>query len=430
VSRGVVLPEGRRTRPAAALFVARVVYAFNWYNVGAVLPLIGSTLGATTAELGLVLGLFLLGVGVFQVPAGLAAIRWDSKKVSLAGLGAMSICCMLSAFAPTWMWLALARFGAGVGAAFFFSPALSLIASYYPPGVRGPIVGLYNGGFSVGGALGLFAGASAGAAFGWPVTLGVGGAVLALLTGVAAVVLPKDSTAGLSRSLASVLATGRHVLRSRSIWALSLGLTGFWAAIYIVAQYFVKFAHDVHPEWGIGTAAALSALTVILSFPGGPVGGWIAERGWDRRWLIGLFGLAIGVLVLALPFTPLWALWPLFGVLGFVDGMVFAILYLIPAYLPESEGEGLALGVAVINSIQVMVGSGLAIAFGFIAASRGYLTAWLLTGALSLALLPLLLAVRPNRAEPRTKAGGRSFPGRKREGEKVARDGRPVQTPP
>ncbi|MCI4350493.1 MAG: MFS transporter [Thermoplasmata archaeon] len=398
----MVLPPGRRTRPAAALFVARVVYAFNWYNVGAVLPLIGSTLGATTAELGLVLGLFLLGVGVFQVPAGLAAIRWDAKRVSLAGLGTMSVCCILSAFAPTWEWLAAARFMAGVGAAFFFSPALSLIASYYPPGVRGPVVGLYNGGFSVGGAIGLFAGASAGASFGWPTTLGVGGAVLAILTGVAAIVLPPENRSGVRRSLGAVLATGRTVLRSRSIWALSLGLTGFWAAIYIVAQYFVKFAHDVHPGWGIGTAAALSALTVVVSFPGGPVGGWIAERGWDRRWLIGLFGLATGVLVLVLPFTPLWALWPLFGVLGFVDGMVFAVLYLIPAYLPESHGEGLALGVAVINSIQVMVGSGLAITFGFIAAAHGYRTAWLLTGVLALGLLPLLVGVKPNRGMRRS----------------------------
>ena len=394
----VVLPPGQRYRPATALFVARVVYAFNWYNVGAVLPLIGSSLGATTAQLGLVLGLFLLGVGLFQVPAGLAAIRWDAKRVSLAGLAAMSVCCAVSALAPTWTWLALARFGAGVGAAFFFSPALSLIASYYPPGVRGPIVGLYNGGFSVGGAIGLFAGASAGTAFGWPVALGAGGLALGLLTAIAAWVLPPESAPGARRPVSQVLATGRIVLRSRSIWALSVGLTGFWAAIYIVAQYFVQFAHDVHPEWGIGTAAGLSALTVVISFPGGPVGGWLAERGWDRRWLIGILGLAIGVLVLGLPFTPLWALWPLFAVLGFVDGMVFAILYLIPAYLPESEGEGLALGVAVINSIQVIVGGALAIGFGFVAASRGYLIAWLITGALCLALLPLLILVRPNRA--------------------------------
>jgi MFS transporter, ACDE family, multidrug resistance protein len=402
VSRAVVLPPDQRTRPAAALFVARVVYAFNWYNVGAVLPLIGTALSASTAELGLVLGLFLLGVGIFQVPAGLAAIRWDAKRVSIAGLAAMSLCCALSALAPTWTWLALARFGAGVGAAFFFSPALSLIASYYPPGVRGPIVGLYNGGFSVGGAIGLFAGAAAGSAYGWPVTLGVGGIVLGVFTGIAAWALPPESAPGSRRPVGEVLATGRAVLRSRSIWALSLGLTGFWAAIYIVAQYFVQFAHDVHPQWGIGTAAALSALTVVISFPGGPVGGWIAERGWDRRWLVGILGVATGGLVLALPFTPLWALWPLFAALGVVDGMAFAVLYLIPAYLPESEGEALALGVALINSIQVMIGGGVAIAFGFVAATHGYLVAWLLSGALCLGLLPLLVFVRPNRAQRRT----------------------------
>jgi MFS family permease len=391
------LPPGRRGLPSGVLFVVRIVYAFNWYNIGAVLPLIAVTLSASPAELGIVLGTFLIGVGIFQVPAGLAAVRWGSRRVSLAGVAVFGIAGVASAFAPSWEALAAIRFVGGVGAAFFFSPALSLIASYFPAGERGPIIGFYNGGFSVGGALGLVGGAAIGLAIGWPAALGLGGAALLATTAAAYFVLPRRDPEGSSRDSAAVYRAGRAVLTSRSIWGLSLALTGFWTAIYLVAQDYVEFAHSVHPGWGTGVAAVLTAVVVLSAFPGGPIGGWFAERGRDRRVLIGVFGAVVSTLVLLVPFATIWTIGPLFLALGFLDGVVFAILYLIPTYLPETQGEGLALGVGVVNSIQVLLGSGFVILFGVLVESVGWTGAWLYAGALSFALLPALLWVAPNR---------------------------------
>ena len=387
----------RPVRAAAALFVARVVYAFNWYNIGAVLPLIGSSLRLSTAELGVVVGAFLVGVGIFQIPAGFASLRWGARSVSLAGLTVMSLAGIASAFANGELALAGTRFLAGVGAAFFFSPALGLIASYFPPGQRGPIIGWYNGGFSIGGAVGLFGGALLGASYGWAAALGFGGVALLVTTAAAAAVLPAEPARTERRSVGELWADGRAILRSRSIWALSIALTGFWGAIYTVAQFFVKYAHDTHPEWGVGYPAALVAAVVIVAFPGGPVGGWLAELGYDRRVVIAAFGALASLMVLMIPFTPPLGLWAVFLVLGFVDGVVFAVLYLIPTYLPESGGSGLALGVGVINSIQVLLGSGLSVAFAVVAGASGYTTAWIFAGAISFATLPLLLLVVPNR---------------------------------
>ncbi len=389
------LPEGRRAGPSLALFFARVVYAFNWYNVGAVLPLIGSSLGAGTAELGIVLGAFLLGVGIFQVPAGFASVRFGARRVSLAGVAVLGVAGVASAFAPTWPILAVLRFVGGVGAAFFFSPALSLIASYFPPGRRGPVIGFYNGGFSVGGAAGLFAGAYLGLALGWGWALGVGGLALLAVTALAAGILPRRPNEGRGGTLAELWADGSAVLVSRSIWGLSLGLSGFWTAIYALNQYLVQWVAVVHPGWGIAFAAMLSGIVVLVSFPGGPVGGWLGERVRRRRRLLVLLGIAVGALVFTVPYAPLVLLVPILVVLGFMDGVIFAIIYLIPAYLPETRGEGLALGVAAVNSIQVILGSGLAIGFGFVAAAVGYTPAWWFAGALTVGLLPFLALVRP-----------------------------------
>ncbi len=391
--------------PALALFGARIVYAFNWYNVGAVLSLIGTSLHANVAQLGYVLGAFLVGVGGFQVPAGVLDLWWGSRRTALSGLLVMGAAGIASAFSTQIIDLVLLRFLAGVGAAFFFSPALSLVSSYFPPGRRGPIIGLYNGGFSLGGAAGVTIGAAVGLRFGWPFALGAGGVGLLVMVLYNWFVLPRGSAAHPDRDRPRVLPVVRRVLGSRSIWALSLALTGFWAAVYIVAQDFVLFASKVHPLWGTQTAANVATVFIVMSFPGGPLGGWLAERGWDRRWLLVTFAVGEGILVTSIPFLGLDLSAGLFGLLGLLDGIVFAVLYLIPSYLEESQGPGLALGIAVVNSIQVLLGALCAVVFGYIAAISGFTAAWIFAGVLTLALVPLVFLVTPNRAGTPLSAG-------------------------
>jgi MFS family permease len=395
------LSPGRRAAASTLLIGARVVYAYNWYNVGAVLPLLGTSFHAGSGQLGIVLGAFLFGVAIFQVPAGLASARFGPRRVSLAGIALFGAAGVASAFAPSWPVLALLRAVGGIGAAFFFAPALSLVASYYKGSQRGPLIGLYNGGFSIGGAAGLLVGAELGLQQGWPAALGYGGLALLLITLIAWLVVPTQPDGPGRERGQSTWATGLAVLRSRSIWALSISVTGFWAAVFIVAQYLVDYAQAVHPAWGIPATALLAAVVVFIAFPGGPIGGWIAERGRDRRLLIGLSAAAGSAVVAIVPFASFLELWPILLAAGFFDGVTFAILYLIPTYLPETRGQGLALGVGVVNSLQVMLGSLIAVAFGFLAASEGYTVAWLFAGAISVALLPALYFVAPNRAPPR-----------------------------
>jgi MFS family permease len=355
--------------------------------------------------LGLVLGAFLAGVGIFQVPAGVLDLRWGSRRTALSGLVVMGVAGIASAFSTQILDLVVLRFAAGAGAAFFFSPALSLVASYFPPGQRGPIIGLYNGGFSLGGAVGVTVGAAIGLRFGWQFALGVGGVGLLVLVLYNWIVLPREDVFRPSRGRSEVFQVVSRVLRSRSIWALSLAFTGFWAAIYIVAQDFVLFAAKVHPAWGTQTAANVATVFIVLSFPGGPLGGWLAERGWDRRWVLAIFAIGAGVLVISIPFLGLYLSAALFVFLGLFDGIVFAVLYLIPSYLQESQGPGLALGIAVVNSIQVLLGGAIAIAFGYVAVLAGFTSAWIFVGVLTLVLIPLVLLVAPNRAGPPVAPG-------------------------
>jgi MFS family permease len=392
-------PSARRAA-AGMLVLARIVYAFSWYNVGAVLPLIGNHLGASTAELGIVLAAFLVGAGVFQVPAGLFAIRWGYRTTSILALAVMGTFCVASGFSPNWVVLAVLRFGAGAGAAFFFAPALGLVSSYYAVGSRGPVIGIYNAGFSIGSGAGLFAGALIGAEWGWPWALIVGGVALLAAGGAAAATLPPVPHVEPRPPWRATWSAGLPVLRSRNLWALALSLSGVWGAFYAAAQYFVQFADTVHPTWPIALAAGIPTVMIITEVFGGPIGGWLAERRADMRRIVAVWGLASAIGIVLLPFLPLAALWPLFVFLGFADGVIFVVLYLIPTYLEEGRGEHLALAIGFVNSIQLFLGSLIAVVFGVIAGAVGYEVAWIFAGVLTAAFLPLLAFLNVPRSGP------------------------------
>lgn len=392
-------PDSRDRRMAAVMLViGRIVYAFNWYNVGAVLPLLGKGLDANTGQLGVVLGAFLVGAGIFQVPAGLIALRWGYRTTSIFALLLMGSFCLASAASPDWVVLALLRFGAGAGAAFFFAPALGLVSSYYPAGSRGPVIGIYNSGFAIGAAIGLFVGALIGSIEGWPWALAYGGAALLVMGVGAALTIPPLVRQNVPTTWRATWTIGRPILASRNLWALSLGLSGMWAAFYIAAQYFVQFAHTVHPAWPIVLAAGIPTVMIVAEVFGGPIGGWFAEQRADMRRILGLWGIAgAGGLVLV-PFVPLLALWPLFVFLGFADGVLFAVLYLVPTYLPEGRGDYLALAIGFVNSVQLFFGSLFAVVFGVLVGVVGYTVGWVFAGALIVGFLPLLLLLRAPRS--------------------------------
>ena len=385
-----------RSRAVATgiLLVARVVYAYNWYDVGGVLPLLGARFGIGTVELGIVLSAFLLGAAVFQLPAGYVAMRWGARSTSITALGVMGAFALASAASPNWMVLALLRFGAGGGAAFFFAPALGLVTAYYPSGRRGFMVGAFIAGFSVGSGIGLFASAYLGPTVGWSVPIGLGGALLLGVALVSVLFLPRTPNET-KTPVRGLWGASRPVLRSPGLWGVALGGGGLWGGYYIAAQYFVNFAHVVHPSWSLALAAAAPTVMIAVEVPGGPFGGRLGERSRDMRRALVAWGIVAGILLVAVPFLSLGTELAAFAVLGFSDGVTFTLLYLIPMYLPEVIGNRVALGLALVNFVQILIGGAIALGFAFVAATTGYVGAWIFAGAATVAFLPALVLANP-----------------------------------
>ena len=69
-----------------ALVAARVIYATNWLNIGAIFKLMETTLGVGVIGLGDVTSSFYLGLGLVQIPAGVLAARVGPKRVVVSGV--------------------------------------------------------------------------------------------------------------------------------------------------------------------------------------------------------------------------------------------------------------------------------------------------------------------------------------------------------
>jgi len=382
-----------RTVAAAVLLTARIVYAYNWYDIGGVLPLVGNQFGIHTVELGIILTSFLVGAALFQLPAGYVAMRLGSRATSIFALGGMGAFSLASAFSPNWITLAALRFGAGAGAAFFFAPALGLVTSYYPSGRRGFMIGAYNAAFSVGSGVGLFASAVLGPIVGWGFPLGVGGALLLGVFVLAALLLPA-SPDEVKVPLRGLWKESRPVLRSPGVWALAIGGGGLWGGYYVAAQYFVDFAHRVHPGWSLALAAAAPTVMIAVAIAGGPLGGWFGEHSRDMRRGLVAWAAASGLLLAAVPFLSLGGELAAFAVLGFANGVTFALLYLLPTYLPEVSGSRVALGLALENFVQILLGSGVGLAFAFVSTAWGASWGWGFAGIATVVFLPALIFSR------------------------------------
>ena len=110
------------------MFLGRAIYAFNWYNVSPAYPYLQNAFPQEYGYIWMMFALFLIGAGLFQIPAGMLAARIGSRRTSIFGLFLMGASAALIYIAPGLYVIIALRFITGVAAAFFFSSGISVIS--------------------------------------------------------------------------------------------------------------------------------------------------------------------------------------------------------------------------------------------------------------------------------------------------------------
>jgi predicted MFS family arabinose efflux permease len=385
------LPRGAVLRATAVLIALRVGYAYNWFDVGPGLPAIGNEFAVGPADWGLLIAAFLVGAGVLQVPAGLLARRYGPRAVSIWGVGLLAVSGVASALAPSFAALLATRLLAGVGAALFFSPAIGLVASLYPPGQRGLPVGTFSSAFSAGAGLGILGSSLVIPELGWRGAMAVGGLTLGVLVLLSLTLVPRAAGAP-PRSAPPVSRRLPRALTYRAVWAVGLAFVGMEGATFATGQFIVPFGEAVE-GWSITLAGVVGMMFVLPSLFGGPVGGPTAERHRNHRTQFAVSTL-VGAAVLALiPFAGLAGTILIGIVFSLAYGFLYAVMYVIPHFWKEVPPEEIPLAIGLFNSIQLSGGAVVSFLFGWVVSVRSYAFAWEVLAVVVVATLVAIVAL-------------------------------------
>ncbi len=400
---GPELSPASRTRATGVLIAARAGYAYNWFDIGPALPRIGAAFGVGPLDWGILIAVFLVGAGTFQVPAGFLARRYGARAVSVAGIAILAGAALGSAAAPSFGWLVAARLVAGIGAALFFSPAIGLVASLFPAGRRGVPVGGFSSAFSAGAAAGVFATALLVPIVDWRAALALGGAGLGVLAVLVALALPRSTGAPAPR----VRAEGSPIppaLRFRGVWAVGVAFVGFEGATFATGQFIVPFGEAIR-GWSAAIAGTVGLLFVLPSIVGGPIGGSVAERRPDHRTQLAVVTVGGAAALALVPYAGLGAALALGSIFSFAYGFVYAVMYVLPHFWPRVPPEEIPLAIGLFNAIQLAGGALVSFGFGWLVAARSYAFAWEVVAAIQAGTLLALVALPPTLAVGRPGGG-------------------------
>ncbi len=390
------LPRRTAHRATWVLIAVRAGYAYNWFTIGPALPAIGAEFNVGPAEWGLLIAAFLVAAGLLQVPAGVLSRRYGSRSVALWGAALLGIASIASALAPSFDVLVAMRVLAGAGAALFFSPAIGLVGSLFPEGKRGLPVGSFSSAFSGGAAAGVFFSAILVGAVGWRTDIAVGGVGLLLLTFIAFLVIPGVAGAPARRPDPGL----PRALKLPALWAIGIAFIGLEAASFATGQFIVPYGTLIL-GWSAAVAGAVGIAFILPSVAGGPVGGMLAERSARRRTQFLVASLVVTVLVVAIPWVGLLPMVFIGSVFAFCYGFIYAVMYVLPAYLPGLPSEEIPIGIGLFNSIQLSGGAIVSWFFGWLVAVEGYTVAWTILGlAVALPLVALKFVPPTRGARP------------------------------
>src|SRR5918996_5742840 len=168
-------------KAVVSLMLARIFYTVNWFNIPAIFIFIAVDFNEDISLLGLITASFFIGVGLFQVLAGILAAKYSPRKIAILGIAIASTAVFFSAFSIDLLSIAVLRFMVGLGMAFFFGPSVILISEYVGKQSEGLGMGLLNSAHAIGGIIGLFVWVIVAEFFGWRTSI-VLSAIAGLIT--------------------------------------------------------------------------------------------------------------------------------------------------------------------------------------------------------------------------------------------------------
>jgi MFS family permease len=375
-----------------SLLIARIIYAINWFNIGSLFTFISKEFNQDVSYLGQLSGFFLLGIGLFQIPGGLFATKFGSRRSAILGILLSSIAVIISSLTTQIAVFVILRFIVGLGMAFFFSAGVTLITTYLGKQSEGTGIGLLNSFQAIGGIIGIFGWILVAEVLGWRLSLIMSG-ILGVAIGLTMIfLLPVETQVRTTISISLL----RKLLFSCYLVSLGVILTATQLAWGLTVSFFVFYLIDrmkISPEF----AGIISSIPLIVYVFTSPITGKIYDKSNNSKWLLLIFSIMLGISIMMNSIDNLTAVILSAIFVGFFATGGFTIIYAITRKIESTtltQGQEYAtLNVSWINGISLMGISWVPVVFSLIINQAGYSIAWLIGGAITLILTIPILAL-------------------------------------
>jgi MFS family permease len=362
--------------------------------------------------LGLVTSSFIVGVGLFQVPAGILAAKYGAGKIAVFGILLASFCALLTGLSVEVTQLAILRFMAGVGMACFFGPSVILISKYLGKGSEGLGIGLINSAHAIGGIVGIFAWVVLAQLAGWRISLLIGGA-LGLVTGlilIASLSGRHSKTQSQDKNSSSLL-TGAHAVDtvvkssivgsgtnssglrptifSRALIILGLNLLSFQAGSSVILTFIVFYlAGTLRIDYTI--AGFVGSLNLIIALFFSPIFGRIYDRTREAKKILIISGFAAAVSVWGMAIPSIYIIIPSMIISAIFLSAGFVLVYAEAkrsSVVHHLDPQYQTLAVSYVNGISLFGAFWIPILFSFAVDRFGFALAWFLAGLIVLTFI-------------------------------------------
>ena len=259
-----------------------------------ILPIVTGDLGVTIPQGGSIVSSYALGVVVGAPLLAVAGARLPRKALLMLLIAAFTAGNLLSALAPSFGWLIVARFVSGLPHGAFFGIAAIVAATLVPPDRRGRAVARVMLGLTVANIVGVPLATLLGQQLGWRSTY-----LAVAVIGVASTVAVARLVPRLAALPGASAARELGALRRPQVWlTLLVGAVGF-GGFFAVYSYITPTLVEVTglPEAGVPAALVLFGLGMTA---GTEVGGRLADRGVVRTMALGLVGVLVTLVAFSL----------------------------------------------------------------------------------------------------------------------------------
>src|SRR5215211_3778993 len=369
------------------LLLARIQYTINWFNISSIFYFIALDFSLDINSLGLITMSFLIGVGLFQLPAGILVAKYGPKRLSMIGILLSSIMAIISGFSQDEIQITIARFLIGIGMAFFFGASVTLISNYLGKENEGLGVGLLNSGHAIGALLGIFGWVALTEITGWRFSIIIGGIIGVSIVLIMKIGLLKEDN---KRDFKIRFNELKDVLFNKSLILLGTTLLGYQTGASLTLTFIVLYLIEeinIEPIY----AGLLGSLSLIIGIIISPLSGKLYDKFKNAKKLLFISAIISALSIMSISINSIYIIIIAIITSGIFLSIGFVVVYARARQSQKIIQEYQTLSVGYVNGISLFGSFWIPIIFSFTVSQFSYKIAWLCAGITIIILsLPIL----------------------------------------